>query len=102
MQGDDLPKLNAKLQSKYNQIQMNEVMYEEFMTDDADILITAFGTVARVAKSVVLKARKQGIKAGLFRPITLWPFPSKQLKSCATSKKAILDIELNEGQMMLM
>ncbi len=101
MQGDDLIVLNAKMQHKYHQIQENEVMYEEFMTDDADILITAFGTVARVAKSVVLKARKQGIKAGLFRPITLWPFPSKQLKSCATSKKAILDIELNEGQMML-
>ncbi len=101
MQGDDLPKLNAKLQHKYNQIQENEVLYEEFMTDDADILITAFGTVGRMARSAVLKARKQGIKAGLFRPITLWPFPSEQLKSSAQGKKAILDIELNEGQMML-
>lgn len=101
MQGDDLPKLNAKLQHKYNQIQENEVLYEEFMTDDADILITAFGTVGRMARSAVLKARKQGIKAGLFRPITLWPFPSEQLKSATQGKKAILDIELNEGQMML-
>lgn len=101
MQGDDLPRLNAKLQHKYCQIQENEVLYEEFMADDADILITAFGTVGRVAKSVVLKARKQGIKAGLFRPITLWPFPSEQLKAAAQGKKAILDVELNEGQMML-
>ena len=101
MQGDDLPKLNAKLQSKYNQIQMNEVMYEEFMTEDADILITAFGTVARVAKSVVTEARKTGLKVGLFRPITVWPFPSNELKEAAAGKKVLLDIELNEGQMLL-
>ena len=101
MQGDDLPRLNDKLQRKYNEIQQNEVMYEEFMTDDAEILFTAFGTVGRVAKSVVSKARAMGIKAGLFRPITVWPFPSEQLKKCARGKKVILDIELNEGQMML-
>ena len=101
MQGDDLPRLNDKLQRKYNEIQQNEVMYEEFMADDAEILITAFGTVGRVAKSVVSKARATGIKAGLFRPVTVWPFPSEQLKKAAQGKKAILDIELNEGQMML-
>ncbi len=101
MQGDDLPRLNDRLQTKYAQIQADEVMYEEFMTDDAEILITAFGTVARVAKSVVTQARKAGIKAGLFRPITVWPFPSDQLKKAAKGKKVILDIELNEGQMLL-
>lgn len=101
MQGDDLPRLNDKLQRKYAEIQKNEVMFEKFMTDDAEILITAFGTVARVAKSIVLKARKLGIKVGLFRPISLWPFPSDELKAAAYDKKAILDIELNEGQMML-
>ena len=76
-------------------------MYEKYMADDADILITAFGTVARVAKSAVEKARSLGIKAGLFRPITLWPFPSEELKDAAKGKKTILNIELNEGQMML-
>jgi len=101
MQGDDLPLLNEKLQNKYRQIEQNEVMYEEFMADDAEILITAFGTVARVAKSVVIKAREAGIKAGLFRPVTLWPFPSEALKAACTGKKAILDVELNEGQMLL-
>ncbi|MCX4274880.1 MAG: 3-methyl-2-oxobutanoate dehydrogenase subunit VorB [Candidatus Gastranaerophilales bacterium] len=101
MQGDDLPRLNDKLQHKYALIQENEVMYEEFMADDAEILITAFGTVGRVAKSVVSKARTLGIKAGLFRPVTVWPFPSEQLKKAAQGKKAILDIELNEGQMLL-
>ena len=101
MQGDDLPKLNAKLQAKYNKIQAEEVMFEEFMTQDAEILITAFGTVARVAKSVVQEARKAGLKVGLFRPITVWPFPSNELKKAAIGKKVLLDIELNEGQMLL-
>ena len=101
MQGNDLILLNEKLQRKYGTIQENEVMYEKYMADDADILITAFGTVARVAKSAVEKARSLGIKAGLFRPITLWPFPSEELKDAAKGKKTILHIELNEGQMML-
>ncbi len=101
MQGNDLILLNEKLQRKYGTIQENEVMYEKYMADDADILITAFGTVARVAKSAVEKARSLGIKAGLFRPITLWPFPSEELKDAAKGKKTILNIELNEGQMML-
>ncbi len=101
MQGDDLPRLNEKLQEKYRQIEENEVLYEEFMTEDAEILITAFGTVARVAKSVVAQAREAGLKVGLFRPVTLWPFPSNELKKAASGKKVILDIELNEGQMLL-
>ena len=75
-------------------------MYENYLCDDADIIITAFGTVARVAKSAVNTARENGIKVGLFRPITLWPFPSKELFAAAKNAKCVLDIELNMGQMI--
>ena len=99
--GDDiLEKLNHRIFKKYAEIEANEVMYEEYMCQDAEIIITAFGTVARVAKSAVNHARQKGIRVGLFRPITLWPFPYKQLKQCAQNKKFVLDIELNMGQML--
>lgn len=97
---DRLERLNHELFRKYAQIQKEEVMYEKYLADDADILITAFGTVARVAKSAVEKARKEGVKVGLFRPVTLWPFPQEQLKNCAKNTKIVLDIELNMGQML--
>ena len=99
--GDNiLEKLNHRIFKKYALIQQNETMCEKYMCDDADFIITAFGTVARVAKSAVNMARKQGIKVGLFRPITLWPFPSDELFNCAKGKKYVLDIELNMGQML--
>ncbi len=99
--GDNiLEKLNHAIFQKYAQIEQNEVMFENYMCDDADIIITAFGTVARVAKSAVNAARQNGIKVGLFRPITLWPFPEKELHKAAAGKKCILDIELNMGQML--
>ncbi|HIS54076.1 TPA: 3-methyl-2-oxobutanoate dehydrogenase subunit VorB [Candidatus Galligastranaerophilus gallistercoris] len=99
MGGDDLIVLNGKLQKKYDEIEQNEVLYEEFMLDDAEIMITAFGTVARVAKSAIMTLREQGIKIGLFRPVTLWPFPKKQINKRAHQVKYILDVEMNEGQM---
>lgn len=99
--GDDiLEKLNHRIFKKYAQIEEKEVMYENYLCDDADIIITAFGTVARVAKSAVNTARENGIKVGLFRPITLWPFPSKELFAAAKNAKCVLDIELNMGQMI--
>lgn len=99
--GDDiLERLNHRIFRKYSLIEDNEVMYEEYKCDDAQILITAFGTVARVAKSAVDAARAKGIKVGLFRPITLWPFPAAQLNKCAADKNVVLDIELNMGQML--
>ena len=99
--GDDiLEKLNHRIFKKYEVIQNSEVMYENYMCDDADVIITAFGTVARVAKSSVNEARKLGYKVGLFRPITLWPFPNKELNKIAQGKKCVLDIELNMGQML--
>ena len=101
MHGDDLIVLNKKLQNKYKEIKENEVLYEEYMMEDADIMITAFGTVARIAKSAIQDLREKGIKIGMIRPITLWPFPSDVINKYAKKVKIILDVEMNEGQMGL-
>jgi len=97
---EELTEHNNKLQAIYKEIRENEVMYETYMTEDADIVIAAFGTVARIAKSAVNELRAEGIKVGLFRPITVWPFPYKELAECVKGAKAVLDVEANEGQMM--
>ena len=78
---EDLAIHNDELQKVYREIEANECMYEEYKTEDAEFIITAFGTVARIAKSAVDELREQGIKVGLFRPITVWPFPYKALRS---------------------
>lgn len=93
---------NNNLQAIYKEIKENEVMYEEYKTEDAEIIITAFGTVARISKSAVDALRAQGIKVGLFRPITVWPYPYEELKACCDKDcvKAVLDVECNEGQML--
>ena len=78
-----------------------ETTYESYMTADAKLVLTAFGTVGRIAKSAVQKARKEGMRVGLFRPITLFPFPEKQLNEVAQNAEMILDLELNKGQMLL-
>lgn len=87
---------------RYAKIKENEVKYEEFMTDDAEIVIVAFGITSRICKSAVTLARKKGIKAGLLRPITLWPFPDKIIAeiSARESTKAFMSVELNMGQMI--
>ena len=85
--------------SRYKEIEENEVMYEEYMTEDADVIIVAFGIAARVSKNAIKEARKKGIKAGMLRPITLWPFPKKALNNLAEKAKAFLSVELNMGQM---
>lgn len=91
---------NDNLQAIYREIEKNEIEYECYKTEDADIVITAFGTVARIAKSAINDLREQGIKVGLFRPITVWPFPYNELAESVKGAKAILDVEVNEGQMM--
>ena len=97
---EELTVHNNNLQAIYREIEKNEVMYESYMTEDADIIITAFGTVARIAKSAINDLRAEGVKVGLFRPITVWPFPYTQLDEATKKTKAILDVEANEGQMM--
>ncbi len=98
---EELTVHNNNLQAIYREIEKNEVMYEAYMTEDADYIITAFGTVARIAKSAVNELREKGVKVGLFRPITVWPFPYKELKEAAVNAKALLDVEANEGQMLI-
>ena len=97
---EELTVHNNNLQATYREIEKNEEMYETYLTEDADIVITAFGTVARIAKSAINDLREQGMKVGLFRPITVWPFPYAQLADAVKGAKAILDVEVNEGQMM--
>ena len=97
---EDLAIHNDLLQSVYRQVEANEVMYETYLTEDADIVITAFGTVARIAKSAVNELRAQGLKVGLFRPITVWPYPYAELAETIKGAKAVLDVECNEGQML--
>ena len=93
---------NEALQATYREIEKNEVCWENYKTDDAEIVVTAFGTVARVVKSAVDELREEGVKVGLFRPIAVWPFPSVALREtvCNDRVKAVLDVEVNEGQMM--
>ncbi len=86
---------------KYAAVAKNETTFEEYMLKDAKLVLTAFGTVGRVAKAVVNRAREAGMKVGLFRPITLFPFPDKNLHEVAKNADMILDLELNMGQMLL-
>ncbi len=85
---------------RYAKVEETEVRYEEYMTDDADVIVTAFGITARIAKSAIAEARKAGVKAGLLRPITLWPFPKKKLNELADTAKAFLSVEMSMGQMV--
>ena len=96
---EELSVHNAVLQATYREIEKNEKMWECYKTEDADYIITAFGTVARIAKSATDQLRAEGIKVGLFRPITVWPFPYDELREATKGCKAILDVEANEGQM---
>lgn len=95
-----LEKHNYKLQKCYQRIALSEVKVEEIQTNDCQVLIAAWGTCARIAKGVVKKARSQGIKVGLFRPITLWPFPSTRLAELSARVESILVVEMNCGQMV--
>lgn len=96
----EMEQRNIQLQNKYRLIEENEVRYEEINCDDAEYLIVAFGSCARIAQKAMDDARAQGIKVGLLRPITLWPFPSKQIAERAKQVKGILSVEINAGQMV--
>ena len=85
---------------RYAQLEANEVKYEEFMTDDADIVVVAYGITARICKSAITEVRKSGVKVGLLRPITLWPFPKKNIAAAAENAKAFLSVEMSKGQMI--
>ena len=93
-------KFNLKLVAKYKEVEENEVRYEEYMTEDAEYMIVAFGSSARICKKTVEIAREQGHKVGLLRPITLFPFPTKRMAELAEKCKGFLVAELNAGQMV--
>ena len=97
---DALERLNVERYERYARIERDEQRAEAFMTDDADIVAVAFGASARVARSAVVAAREQGIKAGLVRPITLWPFPVDAIEATVPSAKAYLSVEMSMGQMV--
>ena len=91
---------NIHLQAKYQEIREKEVRYETMHCDDAEYLIVAFGSAARISEKAIELARAEGIKVGLLRPITVWPFPSKEVASLARGKKGVLVAEINAGQMV--
>jgi len=97
---DELEQKNFDRFERYKIVEENEAMWEEYMMEDAEYCVVAFGIAARVAKNAVVAARKEGIKVGLIRPITLWPFPKKALRAAADQVKAFLSVELNMGQMI--
>lgn len=101
MGAEQLEKLNLDLQAKLRLQQETEVRYETAHLDDAEIVIVAFGTAARVAQTAIKRLREQGVPVGLFRPITLWPFPEKELLQLASrpSVQSMLVVEMNAGQM---
>ena len=92
--------LNIKLQDKYREIEEKEQRYSEYKVDDADIILVAYGITSRIAQSCVDILRDKGMKAGLFRPITLWPFPNDRLKELISRAKQFVVFELSNGQMV--
>ncbi len=97
---DELEKLNFARYEKYKEIEENEVRYEEYMMDDAEICVVAYGIASRVSKNAIAEARKAGIKVGMIRPITLWPFPKKALLMAADKVKSFVCVEMSMGQMI--
>ena len=100
LESDVQERFNQKLAAKYEVIKENEVKYEEYQTEDAEYLFVAFGCSARICEAVVDELREQGIKAGLLRPVTLFPFPTKRIQELAGQVKSMMSIELNLGQMV--
>ena len=98
--GEHLEIINKNLQAKYEKIAAAEVRYETYDLDDAELVVVAYGTTSRVAKSAISQARQEGKKVGLFRPVSLWPFPSRQLQDIVASGKKLLVAEMSAGQMV--
>ena len=95
-----MEKNNERFQETYERIRQNEVRFKEYYTDDAEYLMVAFGTPARICLKAIEEAREQGYRIGLLRPITLWPFPTKEVERLSHQVKGILTVELNAGQMI--
>jgi 2-oxoglutarate ferredoxin oxidoreductase subunit alpha len=96
----ELEEVNWSLFRRYELIKKKEATYETYLTDDAKLIVVAFGIAARIARRAINTVRQEGIKVGLFRPVTLWPFPGEQLAGLAGKTVQILDFEMNMGQMI--
>ena len=97
---NELEDFNFKLQEKYAQIEAEEVIYEEYRLEDADIVLVSFGISSRIARSAVDKSRQKGVKAGLLRPITLSPFPVDKVKELADKGVSFISVEMSNGQLL--
>jgi 2-oxoisovalerate ferredoxin oxidoreductase alpha subunit len=95
----DLEKHNLMLQEKYRQVEENEVLWDGYRLEDADVVLVSYGISSRIARSAVDRARKEGIRAGLFRPITLYPFPTEQIAKLADRGCKFISVEMSNGQM---
>lgn len=100
LRSEEMEVVNQRLQAKYRMLEETEVRYEAYNCEGADYLITAFGSAARIAKKAIEVAAQEGIKVGLLRPITLWPFPTKIIHELSKNVKGILSVEFNAGQMV--
>jgi len=100
LDAEELEKTNIERFQRYETIKAKEQMAESFMTDDAEIVVVAFGASSRIARTAVRNARAEGIKAGMVRPITLWPFPTDAIRATLGTAKAFLSVEMNMGQMV--
>jgi len=97
---DYLEERNRHLQNKYDEISRNEKRAETYLTEDADLVVVAFGLMGRIVKKAVMEARKKGVKVGLIRPITLWPFPDEEISKAAQTTQRFLSVEISMGQMV--
>jgi 2-oxoglutarate ferredoxin oxidoreductase subunit alpha len=100
LQEGELSEHNWKLHQKYERMKKEEVRFESFRVEDAHLVVAAFGSMARVSKTSVELAREEGMKVGLLRPITLFPFPEEALHNLSQRVKTFLTVELNTGQMV--
>jgi 2-oxoglutarate ferredoxin oxidoreductase subunit alpha len=100
LQADEMEVINLRLQARYREIEENEVRFEKIMCDDAEYLVVAFGISARIGQKAVELARQEGYKVGLLRPITLFPFPTVEIRKMADQVKGMLTVELSAGQMV--
>ncbi len=88
------------MQMKFNKMKSKEPRFESVYTEDSDLVVVAYGTTSRIARSAISKARREHLHVGMFRPITLWPFPEAQLQKLAKKSKAFLVVEMSAGQMV--
>ncbi|MDE6537241.1 MAG: 3-methyl-2-oxobutanoate dehydrogenase subunit VorB [Muribaculaceae bacterium] len=100
LESSKMEEINEMLQARYREIEKNETRWEEIDVEDAEYLIIAFGSIARICDKAREIAREKGIKVGIIRPVTLWPFPAEAIRKAAEGKKGILVVELNAGQMV--